>query len=107
MDEIKLVDAISISDGFKQAGLEQKAEAKKLMESTDLYKQRKGFVKDCGAEMLIGLSEDLATFRGIDIVALLTEYESRKTYTECEEYRREGAVEVLERMIDMLSSAES
>ena len=107
MDKIKLVDAISISDGFKQAGLEQKAEAKKLMESTDLYKQRKGFAKDCGAEMLIGLAEDLTTFRGIDIIELLAEYTRRKTYTECEEYRREGAVEVLERMIDMLSSAEN
>jgi hypothetical protein len=104
MEKIKLVDAISISEGFKKAGLEKKAEAKRLMDSKDIYKQRKGIVKDCGADMLIGLSEDLATFRGIDIVALLTEYESRKTYTDCEEYRKQGAIEVLERMIDMLSS---
>lgn len=104
MEKIKLVDAISISEGFKKAGLEKKAEAKRLMDSKDIYKQRKGIVRDCGADMLIGLSEDLATFRGIDIVALLTEYESRKTYTDCEEYRKQGAIEVLERMIDMLSS---
>lgn len=104
MEKIKLVDAISISEGFKKAGLEKKAEAKRLMDSKDIYKQRKGIVKDCGADMLIGLSEDLATFRGIDIVALLTEYESRKTYTDCEEYRKQGAIEVLERMIYMLSS---
>ena len=104
MEKIKLVDAISISEGFKKAGLEKKAEAKRLMDSKDIYKQRKGIVKDCGADMLIGLSEDLATFRGIDIVALLTEYESRKIYTDCEEYRKQGAIEVLERMIDMLSS---
>lgn len=104
MEKIKLVDAISISEGFKKAGLEKKAEAKRLMDSKDIYKQRKGIVKDCGADMLIGLSEDLTTFRGIDIVALLTEYESRKTYTDCEEYRKQGAIEVLERMIDMLSS---
>lgn len=94
MEKIKLVDAISISEGFKKAGLEKKAEAKRLMDSKDIYKQRKGIVKDCGADMLIGLSEDLATFRGIDIVALLTEYESRKTYTDCEEYRKQGAIEV-------------
>lgn len=104
MEKIKLVDAISISEGFKKAGLEKKAEAKRLMDSKDIYKQRKGIVKDCGADMLIGLSEDLATFRGIDIVALLTEYESRKTYTDCEEYRKQGAIEVLERIIGMLSS---
>lgn len=104
MEKIKLVDAISISEGFKKAGLEKKAEAKRLMDSKDIYKQRKGIVKDCGADMLIGLSEDLATFRGIDIVALLTEYESIKTYTDCEEYRKQGAIEVLERIIDMLSS---
>ena len=104
MEKIKLVDAISISEGFKKAGLEKKAEAKRLMDSKDIYKQRKGIVKDCGANMLIGLSEDLATFRGIDIDALLTEYESIKTYTDCEEYRKQGAIEVLERMIDMLSS---
>lgn len=54
--------------------------------------------------MLIGLAEDLTTFRGIDIVALLTEYESINTYTDCEEYRKQGAIEVLERMIDILSS---
>lgn len=104
MEKVKLVDAISISNGFKKAGLEIKAEAKRLMDSKDIYKQRKGMVKDCGADMLIGLSEDLATFRGIDIAALLTEYESIKTYTDCEEYRKQGAIEVLERMIDMLSS---
>ena len=104
MEKIKLVDAISISEGFKKAGLDKKAEAKRLMDSKDIYKQRKGMVKDCGADMLIGIAEDLNTFRGIDIVALLAEYESRKTYTDCEEYRKQGAIEVLEMMIDMLSS---
>lgn len=72
MEKIKLVDAISISEGFKKAGLERKAEAKRLMDSKDIYKQRKGIANDCGADMLIGLAEDLPTFRGIDIVALLT-----------------------------------
>lgn len=53
MEKIKLVDAISISDGFKKAGLEKKSEAKRLMDSKDIYKQRKGIVKDCGADMII------------------------------------------------------
>lgn len=64
---------------------------------TGIYKTKEGAMQ----------AWERRAFRGIDIMALLAEYKSRKTYTDCEEHRRQGAVEVLERMIEMLSSNEN
>ena len=33
---------------------------------------------------------------------MLEEYENQKTYTDCEEYRREGAIGVLEKLLDII-----
>ena len=34
---------------------------------------------------------------------LLKKYESQQTYTDCEEYRREGAVSVLEELLEIIN----
>lgn len=36
-----------------------------------------------------------------DVKDLLEEYENQETYTSCEEYRRQGAVAALERLLEM------
>lgn len=36
-----------------------------------------------------------------DVKDLLDEYRNRYTYTECEEYIRQGAIEALERLLEM------
>ena len=36
-----------------------------------------------------------------DVKDLLNEYENRDTYTDCEEYRRQGAIAALERLLEM------
>lgn len=33
---------------------------------------------------------------------MLEEYENKETYTDCEEYRREGAVGVLEELLEII-----
>ena len=34
---------------------------------------------------------------------MLEEYENQKTYNDCEEYRREGAIGVLEKLLDIIN----
>lgn len=36
------------------------------------------------------------------VTNMLEEYENQKTYTDCEEYRREGAVSVLEELLETI-----
>lgn len=36
------------------------------------------------------------------VTNMLEEYENQKTYTDCEEYRREGAVGVLEELLETI-----
>ena len=36
-----------------------------------------------------------------DVKELLKQYESMETYTDCEEYRREGAIGALEQLLEM------
>ncbi len=40
------------------------------------------------------------------IKSLILEYEAQRTYTECEEYRRQGAVTALERLLDIVGTAD-
>ena len=36
------------------------------------------------------------------VTNMLEEYENQKTYTDCEEYRREGAVGALEELLEII-----
>ena len=36
-----------------------------------------------------------------DVKDLLSEYKNQYTYTDCEEYRRQGAIDALERLLEM------
>lgn len=49
------------------------------------------------------MSEALEMYESIevDVKDLLKYYQTLETYTDCEEYRREGAVSALERLLEM------
>lgn len=49
------------------------------------------------------MSEVMEMYEGIEesVKELLAYYNNLKTYTDCEEYRREGAISALERLLEM------
>lgn len=51
------------------------------------------------------MSQEDEMYEGVEQVIrdLLKKYENQQTYTDCEEYRREGAVGVLEELLEMLN----
>ena len=52
------------------------------------------------------MSQENKTYEDIEqlIKDLLKKYENLQTYTDCGEYRREGAVGVLEDLLEMINS---
>lgn len=51
------------------------------------------------------MSEADEMYEGIESVIedLIKEYENKKTYTDCEEHRKEGAIEALENLLKILN----
>ena len=52
------------------------------------------------------MSQENEMYEGVEqlIKDLLKKYENMQTYTDCEEYRREGAIGALEGLLEMLNS---
>lgn len=51
------------------------------------------------------MSQSDEMYEGIEetIHELIKKYENQKTYTDCEEYRREGAISALESLLEKLN----
>ena len=54
---------------------------------------------------MINTSQADEMYEGIEatIHELIKEYENQKSYTDCEEYRREGAISALEKLLTILN----
>ena len=49
------------------------------------------------------MSQAMEMYEGLEcsVIELLSYYNNLQTYTDCEEYRREGAIDALERLLKM------